>query len=193
MPSASSVPITPCSEPTKCFEEVLVALAAGAQHVLERQKNMLRGQFRGSSGSALANFRSPDFSRPAIASPGLSPLFARSRPRSIGVGLELRGVRAARPSVRPGRCSRSSDPDQAPGGASGDRISLDLQRLIAPLVGVGIEEAGAVHSAAGGRVQSSAKASGSQPVCGPQLSPGRHSATSRRPTGRRSRTSPGAR
>ena len=47
---------------------------------------------------------------------------------------------------------------------------LDVERLVAPLVGVRVEERGARSCCRGGRLQSSPKASGSQPVCGRSFS-----------------------
>src|SRR5665213_3218313 len=58
--SPRSLPITPCLVPKRCLRKYSWPLPDAPKR-LERQMNILRGQFLGLSGSSQDSFSSPDF------------------------------------------------------------------------------------------------------------------------------------
>ncbi len=143
--SPRSLPSTPCVVPSRCFRKYSWPLPDEPSR-LERQTNRLRGQFFGLSGSSQRHLQRAGLQlfratyRPGSMSRRLRPSGHRQR-----VGLAAAARKAASPCARRGRCSRSGCRPSPRSGAVGDRISPTVERLVAPLIGVGIEERGGVH------------------------------------------------
>ena len=104
-----SLPSTPLLVPSRCLRKYSCPLPDEPSR-LDRQTNMLRGQFAGSSGSWQDISSSPDrsaFGHVVLRCPG--PLPGRGRRWSAGFA-SVAAPTAASPCARHARCSRSSIP-----------------------------------------------------------------------------------
>ena len=169
------------------LEEIFVALARRAQQIGAPDEQVARPVLR------IVRDRRRTASVRRISAPSRHSPSARDRPprplrRRRADWSPAAARRAASPCVRRARCSRSA---RRPTGrpARSARGSPDVERLVAPLIGVGIEGRGRIHLPrrtapveAEGERQSSRTAAAAFP--------GRHNATSRRRIVRRIRTSP---
>ena len=156
---------------------------------LERHTNMLRGQLLGIVRVLAGQLAARRISAPWRHSPSPPcPMAAAFLATVERVGLELR--RRRQPAHALGAHVVVDQRAVPRAGRRGRRDDLvDVERLVAPLVGVRVEERGRVLLARRPAPVERRTRAAASPTAG-AASPGRRNATSRRPTGRRSRTSP---